>query len=348
MIKGIARECMHKKRKSNVELFRILLILMVIVLHYFNTNMGGVIGHVIPGSINYYCVHLIESFCVVAVNGFVLITGYFSYKKENVKASKVANLVLIMIFWGLLLSLLTVLVLHPESINMQIIKSIIKSATNQWFVIIYCILYLLIPFLNKVINNISQNSYKTLLVIGLIFFYFWPSFYTKITISDGGYGIVNFVYLYFIGAYIRKYHENDKHVLSPLIIYLGCALITTLASLKMGRAWDYNFIFNLIGSVALFEVFRSINIKHNKVINKLATYTFAVYLIDVNSFFNIYLYRTLFHSNNYWNSNSMFLNLIVATIGIYIICIILESLRVLLFGKLFKWLSNKVKLVIEA
>lgn len=209
-------------------------------------------------------------------------------------------------------------------------------------------MYLLIPFLNKIINNISQNSYKTLLVIGLIFFYFWPSFYTKITVSDAGYGIVNFVYLYFIGAYIRKYHENDKHVLSPLIIYLGCALITTVASLKIGRAWDYNFIFNLIGSVALFEVFRSINIKHSKVINKLATYTFAVYLIDVNSFFNIYLYRTLFHSNNYWNSNDMFLNLIVTTIGIYIICIVLESLRVLLFGKAFKWLSNKVKLVVEA
>lgn len=338
----------EKKRKSNIELFRILLILMVIILHYFNAEMGGALVHTVPGSINYYFIHLVESLCIVAVNGFVLITGYFSYKKENIKVSKATNLILIMIFWGLLLSLLTVFVLRPEGINMQVIEDIIKSATNQWFVIIYCILYSLIPFLNKVINNISQNSYKTLLVIGLIFFYLWPSFYTKITISDAGYGIVNFVYLYFIGAYIRKYHEKDKRVFSPLIIYLGCALITTLASLKIGRAWDYNFIFNLIGSVTLFEVFRSINIKHSKVINKLATYTFAVYLIDVNNFFNIYLYRTLFHSNNYWNSNCMFLNLIITTIGIYVICIILESLRVLLFGKVFKWLSNKVKLVVEA
>lgn len=338
-----------KERKSNIELFRILLILMVIILHYFNAEMGGALGHTIPGTINYYLVHLIESLCIVAVNGFILITGYFSYKKGKVQVAKVTNLVLIMIFWGLLLSLITVLFLRPENIkNKQVIKDIIMAATNQWFVIVYCILYLLIPFLNKVINNINQNSYKMLLVIGLVFFYLWPSFYTKITVSDGGYGIINFVYLYFIGAYIKKYHEDDKHILSPLIIYIGCALITALASLKMGRAWNYNFIFNLIGSVALFELFRSINIKHNKVINKLATYTFAVYLIDVNNFFNIYLYRTLFHSNNYWNNNGMFLNLIITTIGIYIICIILESLRVLLFGKLFKWLSNKVKLVVEA
>ena len=337
------------RRKSNIELFRILLILMVIVLHYFNAEMGGVLGHVIPGSINYYFTHFIESLCIVAVNGFVLITGYFSYSKEKVKVSKTVNLFLVMVFWGLLLSLLTVLVLRPEDIkNKQTIINIIEAATNQWFVIIYCILYLLIPFLNKIINSINQNSYRVLLIIGLMFFYIWPSFYTTITVSDGGYGIINFVYLYLIGAYIKKYHDDDKRVLVPLVVYICCALITTLVSLKVGRAWGYNFIFNLIGSVALFEVFRSINIKQNKVINKLATYTFAVYLIDVNSFFNVYLYRTLFHSNDYWNSNGIFLNLIITIIGIYVICIMLESLRVLLLSKLFKRLSNKVKFVVEA
>lgn len=207
---------MKKYRQSNIELLRIILILMVIILHYFNTEMGGALGHTAPGSLNYYIEHLMESLCIVAVNGFVLITGYFSYKKNNIKVSKVINLILIMIFWGLLLSLLTVFVLRPENIiNKQVIKDIVESATNQWFVIIYCILYLLIPFLNKIINNISQDSYKALLVIGLIFFYIWPSFYTKITVSDGGYGIINFVYLYFIGAYIKKYRKKDKHILPP-------------------------------------------------------------------------------------------------------------------------------------
>lgn len=111
------------ERKSNIELFRILLILMVIVLHYFSAEMGGALGQANPESMSYYFVHLMESLCIVAVNGFVLITGYFSYKKENVKVSKVTNLILIMIFWGLLLSLLTVFVLHPEDINMQILLS---------------------------------------------------------------------------------------------------------------------------------------------------------------------------------------------------------------------------------
>ena len=337
-----------RERKSNIELLRIVLILMIIILHYFNADMGGVLGHTIPGSINYYSSHLLESMSIVAVNVFVLITGYFSYKKEQVKVSKAINLVVIMIFWGLLLSLLTVLILQPRRIDVGVIEDIIKSATNQWFVVIYSILYLLIPFLNKVINNINKNSYKWLLGIGLFFFYIWPSFYTKVTLNDGGYEIVNFVYLYLIGAYIRKYHQNDKSIIKSLLVYLLCALIVTVFSFKFGRAWDYCFVFNLVGSIALFELFRSINIKHSKLINQLATYTFAVYLIDVNEFFNKFLYRTLFHSNHYWNSNGMILNLIISVIGIYIICIILEFLRRLIFGRFFDWFVNKIKLEIRA
>lgn len=339
---------MKKARQSNIELLRIILILMVIILHYFWGTMGGALSHTISGSFNYYLIHLLESLCIIAVNTFVLITGYFSYSQRIVRVSKVINLTMIMIFWGLVLSLLTVTILLPQQIGIGGVENIIKSATNQWFVVIYCALYLLIPFLNKIINNINQNSYKCLLVIGLFFFYFWPSFYTGVTIRDGGYDIINFVYLYFVGAYIRKYHEKDKQIVNSLIVYFICGLIVTLVSLKSDRAWSYCFILNLIGSIALFNVFRSLKVKQNKVINRFATYTFAVYLIDVNGFFNIFLYRTLFHSEYFWNSNGMILNLIVSVIGIYLICVVLETLRRLVFGRLFDWIVSKVKLEIKA
>lgn len=321
---------------------------MVIVLHYFNGDMGGAFNQMSNDAFNYYLAHWLESLCIIAVNIFVIITGYFSYKKEDIKAAKVVNLVAIMIFWGLILSLITVWVLKPQIITTGVMKDVLESATNQWFVIIYCILYLLIPFLNKIINGINQSSYKWLLAIGLFFFYFWPSFYTKITVNDAGYGITNFVYLYFVGAYISKYHKEDKEVAKPLVTYIISGLLVTLFSLKFGRAWDYCFIFNLIGSVAFFQMFRSIKIKHNKLINRLATYTFAVYLIDVNGFFNKFLYRTLFHSDQYGNNNLMILNLIISVIGIYVICIVLETLRRLIFGRLFSWLVGKVKLEIRA
>lgn len=252
-----------------------------------------------------------------------------------------------MIFWGLVLSTITVFFLDPQNINLSLIFKIFKSATNQWFVIIYCILYMLIPFLNKLIKNINQKEYKVLLLIGLFFFYFWPSFYTKVTVNDGGYGIVNFIYLYFIGAYIRKYCKNSNTISKSLVLYLGCALVVALISFKADRAWDYCFIFNLLGSIALFRLFKSIKISYNIVINKLAKYTFSVYLIDTNEFFGKFLYRNLFHSNQYWNSNKMFINLIISVFGIYIICLILEILRRLILKKYFDWVVNKFRFEIK-
>lgn len=335
-------------RKSNIELLRIVLILMIIVLHYFNSEMGGLLGNVAPNSMNYYLSHFLESVSIVAVNTFILITGYFSYRKDKVHFSKAFKLVLMMIFWGIILSLITILFIDHKKIELGDLKTIIRISTSQWFVVIYCILYLQIPFLNKIINNINQHSYKVLLSIGIFFFYIWPSFYTKVTLSDGGYGIVNFVYLYFVGAYIRKYHKEDRKLGKSFVIYLISSCLVFLFSLKYGKAWDYCFIFTLIGSVAIFEIFRSLNIKYNPIINKLATYTFAVYLIDVNDFFNKFLYRTLFRSNEYWNSNSMILNLIISIVGIYFICIALDVVRQLIFGKLFKLLVGKIIWEIKA
>lgn len=69
-----------EKRKSNIELLRIILILLVIILHYMNISMGGALGKVRPNTFDYYLDHFIESLSIVAVNVFILITGYFLFE----------------------------------------------------------------------------------------------------------------------------------------------------------------------------------------------------------------------------------------------------------------------------
>lgn len=273
-----------------------------------------------------------------------MITGYFSYKKVQVKVSKVVNLFLVMIFWGLLLSFITVLWLSPQKINLSIMKGVIEALLSQWFVVIYGILYLLIPFINKMFNALDEKSIKAILVINFIFFYMWPTFFTDVTDKSGGYGITNFINLYLIGAYIHKYHDEKIKLNKLIVLYLLMTIITTIFSIVTGRAYQYNSIFVLLSSIAFFEIFKSLNIGYNKTINRLAVYTFSVYLIDVNGYFNKFLYRGLFHSNEYWNAKLMIGNLLIATIGIYIICILFDYLRVLIFGRAFNYLSDKIKL----
>ena len=321
------------KRDSNFELLRIILILMIIVLHYFNGKMGGLFNNVEKNTFIYYLSHFIEALCIVAVNVFIIITGYFSCKKTSIKISKPINLFILSVFYGITISIGVIFTTNID-INNSAINRIFTTSFSRWFVLIYCILYLLIPYINKFIKSLTQKQYEILLIINTIFFYIWPTIFTTTTIADNGYGIVNFINLYMIGAYIKIYKDKYIPKKISLIVYFICTIITTGYSFFTGRAWNYTTIMNLVGSIAIFQLFKSIKIKNNKVINKLSTYTFSTYIIHENTFLVTILYRNLFQSNNYWNNNWMIINLLITVIGIYIICVVIEFIRRLLLKRI--------------
>ena len=335
-------------RKSNFELLRILLILMIITLHYLNGTMGGAFSNTNPNSFNYYLINFIESLCIVAVNVFIIITGYFSYKKNSIKVSKVIHLLSLCIFYGIVIYL-SLIIFKKVIINKESIEILIKTIFNRWFVLAYIVLYLLIPFLNKLIKNLSKKSLKTLIIINNFFFYFIGTFYINTLIHDNGYGITNFISLYLIGAYIGKY--CDKKVImkyKTIGIYLICALLTTILSVFTSKnAFAYSSIFNLIGAISLFLTFKNLKVSDNKYINKLSTYTFSTYIIHENTFLSIILFRELFKSNKFWNSNLLIVNLLYTVLGIYLICIIIEFIRRLLFKKIIDNNIDKIKYEIK-
>lgn len=335
-----------KERNSNFELLKIILTIMVIILHYCNSSMGGLLGNVEKGSLNYYLSHSIESLCIIAVNTFVIITGYFSCDKKEIKISKPLKLFLLSVFYGVFISGI-IIVLTKQSFSIQLAKEIILASFNRWFVVIYCILYLLIPFINKLISGINKKQFQTLLIINIIFFYIWPTFFTSITLRDNGYGIINFINLFLTGAYIKKFIKYDISKKKLILIFIIGTTITTLFSFVASRAWSYSSIFNLINSITLFLLFKSIKIKNNKTINKLATYTFSTYIIHENSFLVKILYRNIFNSDKYWSNNLMILNLIITVFGIYIICIIIENIRKILFKKIFDDKIDNINYIIS-
>lgn len=317
---------------------------MIIILHYFNSQMGGLFENVKKFSMNYWISHFIESACIIAVNIFIIITGYFSYKKEEVRISKVIKLLFLMFFYGIIISSA---IISTGLVKFNI-KDFVMSVTSRWFVIIYIILYLMIPYINKIINSLSQKEFRTLMLINIFFFYLWPTIFTGTTLKDGGYGIINFINLYMIGCYIRLFKDDNKiSKFLLLLIYILCTCLTCAFSVFSSRAWEYSSIMNLANSIVLFLFFKELNIKGNKIINQLSTYTFAIYLIHENSFISTILYRKLFHSDKYWNNNLMIVNLIISVIGIYSICIAIEFLRRVLFRKIFDDNIDKIQWTIS-
>ena len=337
---------MVKERKSNIELLRIICILMIILLHYNNARMGGALTGVEKYSFNYYLVNFVESLCIVAVNVFVIITGYFSYEKEKVKISKVIKLFYQCAIYGLLIYFILVGIGRLE-INSDTLYSLRDTIFDRWFIIIYSILYLLIPYINKVLNKLDKKQFIVLLSICFLFFYIWPTFYIKTPLQDRGYGIVNFIVLYIIGAYIHKYRDNKIKIYIPALIYILCAVITTyfVCYTKL-PAFDYNQVFNLIGAISLFLVFKNIDIKDNKIINKLSTYVLCTYIIHENSFFRTILYKEIFLTPKFYHRKLIMLNMFYTTLGIFFGCVIIECIRRLIMKKIDNSI-DKIKYEIE-
>lgn len=332
-------------KNSNFSLLKIILILMVIVLHYFNSNIGGLFANVSKWSTNYFLSHLLESFSIVAVNVFVLITGYFSCKKKDIKVSKVIKLYSIAIFYGIVF-FIGIVLLKKHSLDFILLKQFFKASFCRWYVVNYCILYLLIPFINKLISNLKQKRFETLLLILIIVFYLLNTLFGNMTLIDKGYGIVNFITLYMIGAYIKLYKDDYKSKLVYLI-YVTCTIITTIISFFYTRAWDYITIFNLVASISLFIIFKNIKVKKSNFLDLLSTYTFAIYIIHENPLISKFIYRNIFKSNLFWNNNLMIIHLIGTVLGIFLMCIIIEFMRRKLLGKIFDDQIDKIKIKIS-
>lgn len=322
-------------RKSNFELLRIILILMIIILHYMHPNMGGIYSSVEKFSFNYWIIHLMESICIVAVDTFILITGFFMNNKNKIKVNKIVNLLYLTLVWGFIIYMTVAFIeifTKKDIFNISN-QRILQSFTSRWFVLTYVALYLLIPYINKFISSISKKQYQVLLLILVCCFYIYPTIFENTMMPDKGYGITNFVVLYLIGSYIKLYF-NDVYIRNKaILIYCICVIATMICSCISNTAFNYSSIFNLLGAISLFLIFKSIKIKNNKIINKLASYTFAIYIIHENQLISAFLYRRIFNTLKYSNSNYLLLHMVFTAIGIYIICVILEFVRRLIMNK---------------
>ena len=97
-----------KKRQNNFEALRILAMFMVITLHYL--NKGGLLtseADVFTGAS--YVAWLAESFAIVAVNVYVLITGYFMCE-SNMKVSRLLEIICQVLWYTLLIPVVLTLV----------------------------------------------------------------------------------------------------------------------------------------------------------------------------------------------------------------------------------------------
>lgn len=297
MIEG---RLMQSKRQANFELLRIVAMLMIIVLHYLNKG-NLVTAYTTDQSAVNYAAHLIEAFCIVSVNCYVLLSGYFLVESAW-KPGRIVSLVAQILFYSVLIPVILICVGAVSWGSLSIydwLTYVLPIETEHyWFATAYLIMYLLAPLLAAGVRAVEKRTLQMIIGVLLLYFSIWKSLLPAVIATDRyGYEYGWFLCLFLIAAYIRLYGcpvlEKSKNA---IWLYVGAALcifMLTAVSGKlagtvksfgyyMGMPTTYNHILCLLGAIGLFMVFRDMKPREGKaatLVRRLAPYTFGVYLI---------------------------------------------------------------------
>lgn len=317
-------------RTSGIELLRIIAACFVIVLH-FNGHLFKIADN---DTILYQFMIVTESVSVCAVDIFIIISGYFLCTTQERKIGKIAYLIIQLLIFNLAFYIVSCFIgVNTFSLKIFIFKFIPKD----YFVVLYTVLYLISPYINKLLNSLDKNALRKFIFILLLIFSVYATFTDVIGEMKGeickgmspigsygnqyGFNIINFILLYIVGAFIRKEHDTVDNLLGkPFII--PCIVLCIVAWAYMDdalnvvglrSAWCYHNIFVISLALSMFIIAKRLSL-NSQLINRLAKSSFTCYILHG------YILKFM-PFNNIVHSTGLYLVYIVSSlILIYIIC----------------------------
>ncbi len=290
-----------KKRQANFELLRIIAMYMVVVMHYLNHTVdsmffGGGLSGLRTAAI------LLDSLCIVAVNVYVLISGYF-LSAAPFSWRRVVRLIAQTLFYTVLIPLLLaafgVLPASEAFSVYHIWNSIFPvQSGHYWFVTAYAVMVLFSPVLNAALEKLDQKELRWVLAALLLFFCIGKSL-SPIQFSTDryGYDFGWFLVLYLIGGCLRKYGFGFMTTAAKgwTVYLISAAGIAALELCLVGIGerieglryfasvpFHYNFLLCLTGALGLFCAFSHIRIKEGRaaaIVRWISPAMLGVYLI---------------------------------------------------------------------
>jgi surface polysaccharide O-acyltransferase-like enzyme len=329
-----------RERESNLELLRLACMFYIVLLHFMEHGLK-ITGHGLvdgPGTVNIAGI-ISESFVVIAVNCFVLISGYFGI---NAKWKGIFHLWIMCSFYYMIFGLLDI---HFNQLSVKefLLHTFLPFTHTYglWFVPCYVLLYILSPVLNKVAESVNKRQFVVLLLLISILVFYYGYLFNKWSADSK---LLLFIFLYLIGRFI-KLHIVDKHKSSRkryFLIYLICSLM--IAGIGIGilnvnnipNKWislfcfPYNSPLVVISAVAFFLFFRSLHFQ-SKLVNWAASSAFAIYLIHENTFMHKVFVRYISELGKSMNNGFLLaLSLIAIALVVLITCILIDKLRMLI------------------
>lgn len=341
-------------RLSNFELIRILA-MFLIVLHHCLCHLRALMP-VFPNTENIHFVNNFIAFLLfsggkVGVAIFEILTGYFMISACT-KQQKFFSLYLKTLLYSLVFLLCAILIGIKPNLS-QIIHSFFPIGSNTyWFISVYLIFYLFIPYVNKLLLSINNKDFHFgwgLIATMTLLWVILPSFTTFDYFKNE---LIDFLYLYIIGASIKLSKFNfmeNKRILNataisiPVIFTVVYTLYIFFSKTQckfhpIMYTSEINF-FSVITAIVLFFYFKNLTIPQNKWINIISNSMFGVYLIHSNCFINPFKLE-VFNVAQYQSSPYFAIKCITFLFIVFAVCLIIDLILSFLLKPISKALND--------
>lgn len=330
-------------RNSNIELLRILSMMMIVAHHYvINSGLLEYIEAQSHLSSQEYFLLLFGWGGKTGINCFVLITGYFMCTSIITK-KKFCKLLGEVYFYNIIVwGLFFFTGYEAFSIKgfLKVLFPFFTVADN--FTSCFLLFYLLIPFLSKLIHTLTEKEHFWLMVWCLGVYVVLPSFAKANVIFNY---ITWFSILFVVASYIRLYPKDwfinarITGILMAVSLILSWSSVAGLATLSrmMGKSIgisyffvsDSNKVLALTTGVFAFLFFKNLKIGYSKVINTIAASTFGVLLIHANNnTMRQWLWQDVFNNVGAYESGNVVIHAVGSVVLIYIVCIVIDICRI--------------------
>lgn len=329
-------------RDSNMELLRIVAMLLVMVVHADFRALG------VPsvsdfGDETYRTVMrlVIESLSIVCVNTFVLLSGWFGIRFRFERMVEF----LFQIFFFLLIGFgIAVATVPDQAISHRgMANLLLLGEWDYWFVKCYLLMYFFAPVMNSFVEHSTERQLRTFLIV----FYVFQTVYGLVGGAEWfklGYSGLSFMGLYLLARYIRLY-PNRLTTMSKgrdMIVFLSFAVIMTLIGVAVlaagqnpkliNRMYAYTSPLVIVAAVYFLLFFSKIKLGYSKIINWVAISCFAIYLVHSNSWLGgTYYDSTIRHLFASFHGAAFFVRAALFVMVVFVGSILLDKIRILLW-----------------
>lgn len=353
------------KRQANIELLRVVLMAMIVVMHFLREAgllpETGFYGRL--SGCQWFAL-VLEAFCIVAVNAYVFISGYFG-RAGAFRLSKAAGFLCRIWFYALLipavLKACSVPILYDEVGIYSLAQYLFPiEAEHYWFATSYFFLLLFMPFLQIAADKLSKKQFQVSLCSLLLMVCGVKSISPVHFATDRyGYDVIWFICVYLTAAYCRRYglsfikrHAGKVYGGSCFVIFSMTVILWYLVKSFPAAAYyysvpfHYNFIFALIGAMGLFFLFEGFSVPEGRAaewIRKAGKYSFGVYLlhehVDIRKKWYPFL-DSILNPSGKETFGMLIFELVISLLLLFAAGLVTDCIRELLFQKMAGLLKN--------